>query len=140
MSFSIHLLRGRWFSLFASFLIMADACAHISLEFTPKDIKTNLGYDQTTLNLIGSFRELAANGRILSGLIAEIIPTWFVLLIGTGMDFKGYLMIWLSITGKIHHVKVWQMCIYIRMGPNSQNLYQIWIEASRSEDSGWWRP
>lgn len=101
---------------------MAGAGATYLFGVYSKDIKTNLGYDQTTLNLIGFFKDLGANVGVLSGLIAEITPTWFVLLIGAGMNFTGYLMIWLSVTGKIHHVKVWQMCIYICMGANSQNF------------------
>lgn len=122
LRFSVHVVRGRWFSLFASFLIMAGAGATYLFGVYSKEIKASLGYDQTTLNLLGFFKDLGANVGVLSGLIAEVTPTWFVLLIGSAMNFAGYFMIWLAVTGKIAKPKVWQMCIYICLGANSQNF------------------
>lgn len=122
LSFAVHVIRGRWFSLFASFLIMAGAGATYLFGVYSKEIKASLGYDQTTLNLLGFFKDLGANVGVLSGLIAEVTPTWFVLLIGSAMNFAGYFMIWLAVTGKIAKPKVWQMCLYICLGANSQNF------------------
>ncbi|KAL6577356.1 hypothetical protein OROMI_011632 [Orobanche minor] len=122
LSFSLHVLRGRWFSLFASFLVMAGAGATYLFGVYSKEIKSTLGYDQTTLNLLGFFKDLGANVGVLCGLIAEITPTWFVLLVGAALNFAGYFMIWLSVTGKIAKPQIWQMCIYICVGANSQNF------------------
>ncbi|OIT37350.1 PREDICTED: protein NUCLEAR FUSION DEFECTIVE 4-like [Nicotiana attenuata] len=122
LQFALHVVRGRWFSLFASFLIMAGAGATYLFGTYSKEIKGSLGYDQTTLNLLGFFKDLGANVGVLSGLIAEVTPTWFVLLVGAAMNFTGYFMIWLSVVGKISKPKVWQMCIYICLGANSQNF------------------
>lgn len=113
---------GRWFMVFASFLIMACAGATYLFGTYSKDIKSTLGYDQTTLNLLGFFKDLGANVGVLSGLIAEVTPTWFVLTIGSAMNFVGYFMIWLTVTGKVAKPKVWQMCLYICIGANSQNF------------------
>lgn len=121
-SFAAHIVRGRWFSLFASFLIMAGAGATYLFGVYSKDIKSSLGYDQTTLNLLGFFKDLGANVGVLSGLLDEVAPTWFVLLVGSAMNFVGYFMIWLAVTGKIARPKVWQMCMYICIGANSQNF------------------
>lgn len=120
--FLIHLFNGRWFMVFASFLIMACAGATYLFGTYSKDIKSTLGYDQTTLNLMGFFKDLGANVGVMSGLIAEVTPTWFVLTIGSAMNFVGYFMIWLSVTGKVARPKVWQMCLYICIGANSQNF------------------
>ncbi|KAL3518435.1 hypothetical protein ACH5RR_021024 [Cinchona calisaya] len=120
--FAVHVVRGRWFSLFASFLIMAGAGATYLFGVYSRDIKSSLGYDQTTLNLLGFFKDLGANVGVLSGLIAEIAPTWLVLLIGAAFNFGGYFMIWLAVTGKIAKPKVWMMCVYICVGANSQNF------------------
>ncbi|CAN4101551.1 unnamed protein product [Withania somnifera] len=122
LQFVLHVLRGRWFSLFASFLIMAGAGATYLFGTYSQEIKLSLGYDQTTLVLLGFFKDFGANIGVLSGLLAEICPTWFVLLVGAAMNFTGYFMIWLSVTGKISKPKVWQMCIYICIGANSQNF------------------
>lgn len=120
--FAVHVLHGRWFSVFASFLIMAGAGATYLFAIYSKEIKSSLGYDQSTLNLLGFFKDLGANVGVLSGLIAEVTPTWFVLLIGSAMNFAGYFMIWLAVTGKIAKPRVWQMCVYICIGANSQNF------------------
>uniref|UniRef100_A0A5B7AL14 Uncharacterized protein n=1 Tax=Davidia involucrata TaxID=16924 RepID=A0A5B7AL14_DAVIN len=120
--FAIHVVKGRWFSLFASFLVMYGAGATYLFGVYSKEIKASLGYDQTTLNLLGFFKDLGANVGILAGLIAEVTPTWFVILIGSAMNFTGYFMIWLAVTGKIAKPQVWQMCLYIYIGANSQNF------------------
>ncbi|GMN25040.1 hypothetical protein TIFTF001_000786 [Ficus carica] len=122
LQFAAHVVKGRWFSVFASFLIMFGAGATYLFGVYSKQIKSSLGYDQKTLNLIGFFKDLGANVGVLSGLIAEVTPTWFVLLIGSAMNFAGYFMIWLAVTGRISRPKVWQMCLYICVGANSQNF------------------
>ena len=38
------------------------------------------------------------------------------------MNFAGYFLIWLAVCGKISKPKVWQMCLYICVGANSQNF------------------
>ncbi|XP_052171682.1 protein NUCLEAR FUSION DEFECTIVE 4-like [Diospyros lotus] len=101
---------------------MAGAGATYLFGVYSKEIKASLGYDQTTLNLMGFFKDLGANVGVLSGLIAEVTPTWFVLLMGSALNFGGYFMIWLAVTGKIAKPKVWQMCLYICVGANSQNF------------------
>ncbi|GAV73460.1 Nodulin-like domain-containing protein [Cephalotus follicularis] len=101
---------------------MAGAGATYLFGVYSKQIKASLGYDQTTLNLLGFSKDLGANVGVLSGLIAEVTPTWFVLLLGSAMNFAGYFMIWLAVTGKIAKPKVWQMCMYICIGANSQNF------------------
>ncbi|KAH0712791.1 hypothetical protein KY289_008750 [Solanum tuberosum] len=122
LQFTNHVIQGRWFSLFASFLIMAGAGATYLFGTYSKEIKSSLGYDQTTLNLLGFFKDLGANVGVFSGLLAEVTPTWFVLLVGASMNFIGYFMIWFSVVGKIQKPNVWLMCMYICLGANSQNF------------------
>ncbi|KAI3936202.1 hypothetical protein MKW92_027618 [Papaver armeniacum] len=112
--------RGRWFMVFASFLIMAAAGATYMFGSYSNGIKRNLDYDQTTLNLLSFFKDLGANVGVLSGLINEVTPPWVVLSLGAGMNFAGYFMIWLAVTGRIAKPAVWQMCLYICIGANSQ--------------------
>lgn len=86
------------------------------------DLKTALGYDQTTLNLIGFFKDLGGNIGVMSGIINEFTPPWVVLAIGMSMNFSGYFMIWLAATGRIAAPPVWQICLYICIGANSQTF------------------
>ncbi|KAK4706678.1 hypothetical protein R3W88_033778 [Solanum pinnatisectum] len=108
VQFVLHVLRGRWFSLFASFLIMSGAGATYLFGVYSQEIKNTLGYDQITIVLLGFFKDLGVNVGVLS--------------VGAAMNFTGYFMIWLSVIGKISKPKVWQMCIYICLGANSQNF------------------
>ncbi|KAM4094562.1 hypothetical protein ACJW30_06G205000 [Castanea mollissima] len=121
-SFVIQMLRGKWFMMFASFLIMTGAGATYLFGVYSKDIKATLGYDQSTLNLLSTCKDLGANVEVLSGLLAEVTPARFVLLIGSAMNFAGYFLIWLAVCRKIPKPKVWQMCLYICVGANSQNF------------------
>ncbi|KAL6980304.1 hypothetical protein U1Q18_021946 [Sarracenia purpurea var. burkii] len=121
-SLTLQVLTGRWFMVFASFLIMSAAGATYMFGAYSSEIKSSLGYDQTTLNLLSFFKDLGANVGILSGLINEVTPPWVVLSIGAVLNFFGYFMIWLSVTKRISKPQVWQMCLYICVGANSQTF------------------
>ncbi|PON81779.1 Major facilitator [Trema orientale] len=119
---TVHFLTGRWFMVFASLLIMSAAGATYMFSLYSSDIKEVLGYDQTTLNLLSFFKDLGGNFGVLSGLLNEITPPWVVLFVGAILNLFGYLMIWLSVTKRITAPKVWQMCLYICIGANSQSF------------------
>ncbi|CBI31406.3 unnamed protein product, partial [Vitis vinifera] len=119
-SLSVHVITGRWFMVFASFLIMSAAGATYMFGLYSSTLKSVLGYDQTTLNLLSFFKDLGANVGVLSGLINEVTPPWVVLSIGAAMNFFGYFMIWLAVSHKIAKPQVWHMCLYICIGANSQ--------------------
>ncbi|KAJ9684704.1 hypothetical protein PVL29_016933 [Vitis rotundifolia] len=119
-SLSVQVITGRWFVVFASFLIMSAAGATYMFGLYSSTIKSALGYDQTTLTLLSFFKDLGANVGVLSGLINEVTPPWVVLSIGAALNFFGYFMIWLAVSQKIAKPQVWQMCLYICIGANSQ--------------------
>lgn len=121
-SFTYHVLTGRWFMLFASQLIMSVAGATYMFSLYSNEIKTSLSYDQTTLNLLSFFKDLGANVGVISGLINEVTPPWVVLSTGITMNFFGYFMIWLAVTSRINKPQIWQMCLYICIGANSQTF------------------
>ncbi|KAI5346035.1 PREDICTED: NUCLEAR FUSION DEFECTIVE [Prunus dulcis] len=120
--FALQVLTGRWLMLFASFLMMASAGASYMFGLYSNDIKSVLGYNQSTLNMISFFKDLGANIGIFSGLINEVTPPWVVLSIGAAFNFFGYFMIWLAVTEKIAKPQVWHMCLYITMGANSHTF------------------
>ncbi|TKY52980.1 NUCLEAR FUSION DEFECTIVE 4 [Spatholobus suberectus] len=121
-AFIHHVITGRWFMIFASCLIMAVSGATYMFGLYSNEVKTSLGYDQSTLNLISFFKDLGANLGIFSGLINEISPPWVILAMGATMNFVGYFMIWLSVTSRIAKPQVWQMCLYFYIGSNSQSF------------------
>ncbi|KAG4916374.1 hypothetical protein JHK87_053931 [Glycine soja] len=121
-AFSYHVLTGRWFMLFASLLIMSVAGATYMFGIYSNEVKTSLGYDQSTLNLLSFFKDLGANVGVISGLVNEVTPPFVVLSIGVIMNFFGYFMIFLAVSGRIAKPQVWQMCLYICIGANSQTF------------------
>ncbi|KAG5583016.1 hypothetical protein H5410_053643 [Solanum commersonii] len=121
-NFGLHMLVGRWFMFFASILILSVAGGTYIFGLYSEEVKISLGYDQTTLNLLGFFKDLGANVGIISGLINEVTPPWVVILLGAFMNFFGYFSIWLAVTKKLSNPKVWEMCFCIFIGANSQTF------------------
>ncbi|XP_057445728.1 uncharacterized protein LOC130737889 [Lotus japonicus] len=117
--FALQVLTGRWFMMFASFMIMSVSGASYMFSLYSIEIKSSLGYDQSTLNLLSFFKDLGSNAGILSGLINEVTPPWVVLSIGAVCNFFGYFTIWLSVTKKFAKPHLWNMCLYIFIGGNS---------------------
>lgn len=113
---------------FASLMMMAGCGTIHFFGIYSKELKVTFGYDQETLNLLSFSKELVVNIGIYAGLIAEVTPTWFVLLLGAAMNFTGYFMIWLAVTGKIAKPQIWQMCAYIYIAANS--MFYIYIAAN----------
>lgn len=119
IGFTLQVLTGRWFMVFSSFMIMSVSGASYMFGLYSREIKSVLGYDQSTLTLLSFFKDLGSNIGILSGLLNEITPPWVVLTIGGLLNFFGYFMIWLAVTRKIPKPPIWNMCLYIFIGANS---------------------
>ncbi|CAN6330079.1 unnamed protein product [Urochloa humidicola] len=120
-SFAAQVVRGRWFMAYGSFLIMSAAGATYIFGIYSKDIKSTLGYTQEQLNTVGFFKDVGANVGIHAGLVAEVTPPWVVLAVGAAMNPGGYLMLYLSVTGKVRAAPpLWLVCLYISVGANSQ--------------------
>jgi MFS family permease len=118
-SFILQFIRGPWFMVISSFLIMSTAGTPYAFGLYSSVLKSVLGYDQTTLNLVSFFKDVGTNVGVLSGFLAEVTPPWFVLSTGSVINMFGYLMIWLAVTKKMAKPKVWMMCLYICLGANS---------------------
>ncbi|TKY53460.1 NUCLEAR FUSION DEFECTIVE 4 [Spatholobus suberectus] len=117
--FTLQVLTGRWFMVFSSFMIMSVSGASYMFSLYSREIKSVLGYDQSTLNLLSFFKDLGANIGIISGLINEVSPPWVVITMGGVLNFFGYFMVWLAVARKIAKPQVWNMCLYIFIGANS---------------------
>ncbi|XP_059457693.1 protein NUCLEAR FUSION DEFECTIVE 4-like [Corylus avellana] len=121
-SITLQVLKGRWFVVFTTCLLMSVSGASYMFGLYSNEIKSTLGYDQTTLNLLGFFKDLGSNIGILSGLINQVTPPWVVLVVGGVLNFFGYFMIWLAVTKRIGKPSVWNMCLYICIGANSHTF------------------
>ncbi|RVW97633.1 hypothetical protein CK203_028021 [Vitis vinifera] len=75
-SLTLQILTGRWFMVFATFLILSASGATYMFGLYSSTIKSTLGYDQTTLNLISFCKDLGANVGVLAGLINECLEKY----------------------------------------------------------------
>ncbi|CAN6180733.1 unnamed protein product [Urochloa humidicola] len=121
-SFARQVITGRWFTVFASLLIMAASGATYIFSTYSGTLKSSLGYDQHTLNTVSFFKDLGANLGVFSGLINEVTPPWVVLAMGAAMNLFGYLMVYLAVSGRTAKPPVWLVCLYIFAGANSQSF------------------
>ncbi|KAH0745376.1 hypothetical protein KY285_007033 [Solanum tuberosum] len=85
MTLPIRVLVSRWFMVFGTMLILSAAGATYMFGLYSGDIKSSLGYDQTTLNLLSFFKDLGSNVGILSesrgavlGLLKAVISLVFL--------------------------------------------------------------
>ncbi|KNA14870.1 hypothetical protein SOVF_103410 [Spinacia oleracea] len=118
-SFTVQLLAGRFFVVFSTLMILGFIGAAYIFGLYSGEIKTTLGYDQTTLNLLSFFKDLGTYVSVHAGLLMEVAPPWVVLSLGGVVNFFGYFMIWLAVTKRISQPPVWLMCLYITIGANS---------------------
>jgi hypothetical protein len=71
-SITLQVLKGRWFVVFTTFLLMSVSGASYMFGLYSNEIKSTLGYDQTTLNLLSFFKALGSNiGTVQSKLIPK---------------------------------------------------------------------
>ncbi|KAL2328552.1 hypothetical protein Fmac_021979 [Flemingia macrophylla] len=127
LGFIVQVLKGRWFMLCASFFALIGGGAVYIFGSYSEVIKSTQGYDQSTLNFLGFSKDLGGNLGAPIGLIAEVTPPWLTLVIGSTLNFVGYFMIWLVVTGRIYKPPVWQVCIYIAIGTSSQNFFNTGV-------------
>lgn len=72
--------KRRWFVLCVSFLIMSRLGGTYIFGVYSRVIKTTMGYDYSTLDNLGVFKDLGANLGIVSNLINEVCPARTLLL------------------------------------------------------------
>lgn len=71
-SITVQMLKGRWFVVFSSSLLMSVSGATYMFGLYSNEIKSTLGYDQTTLNLISFFKDLGAHIGIVKSLLIPL--------------------------------------------------------------------
>ncbi|XP_023521059.1 uncharacterized protein LOC111784657 [Cucurbita pepo subsp. pepo] len=117
-----QVVEGRWFAVFASFLIMIGAGSTYIFGTYSKAIKSQFDYNQTQINTLGFAKDLGSNFGVFAGLLGEVAPPWVLFLVGSALNFWSYFMIWLSITGRIAKPPFWEMFLFICVAANSQNF------------------
>ncbi|CAD6255818.1 unnamed protein product [Miscanthus lutarioriparius] len=119
--FTRQVLSGRWFTLFACLLILSASGATYAFGIYSRALKSALGYDQRAVATLAFFKDLGSNVGVPAGLLSEVAPPWAVLAVGAAMNLAGYLMVYLSLAGRVPAPPpLWLMCAYVCAGANSQ--------------------
>ncbi|CAN6297875.1 unnamed protein product [Urochloa humidicola] len=118
--FARQVLSGRWFTLFACLMILSASGATYAFGIYSRALRSSLGYDQRAVATLAFFKDLGSNVGIPAGLLSEVAPPWAVLAVGAAMNLAGYLMVYLSLAGRVARPPVWLMCAYVCAGANSQ--------------------
>jgi hypothetical protein len=119
--FARQVLSGRWFTLLACLLILSASGATYAFGIYSRTLKSALGYDQRAVATLAFFKDLGSNVGVPAGLLSEVAPPWAVLAAGAAMNLAGYLMVYLSLAGRVAAPPpLWLMCAYVCVGANSQ--------------------
>ncbi|CAL4927195.1 unnamed protein product [Urochloa decumbens] len=118
--FARLVLSGRWFTLFACLMILSASGATYAFGIYSRALRSSLGYDQRAVATLAFFKDLGSNVGVPAGLLSEVAPPWAVLAAGAAMNLAGYLMVYLSLAGRVARPPLWLMCAYVCAGANSQ--------------------
>jgi hypothetical protein len=76
---------------------VAAGSAYIFLLYSDA-IMDALGYDQRALTMLGIGNDVGENVGLLPGVVANRIPPWAILLLGSAFAFFGFGTLWLAVT------------------------------------------
>ncbi|KAJ7537769.1 hypothetical protein O6H91_11G021700 [Diphasiastrum complanatum] len=112
-----------WMVLVASIWIECFGGASYNFSLYSQKIKAALGYNQQTLDTLAFFKVLGTTQGIFSGLLYDYSSPLIVLAVGALHNVIGYLMLWLSVTGRISSPSVWEMCLFVFIAINGQTFF-----------------
>ncbi|KAL6880332.1 hypothetical protein ACP4OV_011897 [Aristida adscensionis] len=120
LQFALNILRGRYFMIFASTLVMAATGGTYNFGIYSKAIKASLHYDQGHLNMLAFSKNLGASIGLVSGLLNQASPPWMGLALGAGTNLVGHLMTYLAVTGRTARPPFGLVFLYAMVGASSQ--------------------
>ncbi|KAL2611362.1 hypothetical protein R1flu_023054 [Riccia fluitans] len=123
INFVGRMLKSRWFVVVCAIWIQCCSGSAYTFGIYSQSIKVALNYNQKHLDTLASFKDLGANVGIVSGIIFEHTSPWAVLAIGALQSGFGYLMIWLSVVGRVPSPAFWEMCLYMFMAANGSTYF-----------------
>ncbi|KAL4363978.1 hypothetical protein GQ457_04G000400 [Hibiscus cannabinus] len=109
----------KWLGFVSAVWVQAIAGNNYTFSNYSDAIKTLMNLTQLQLNNLSVAKDAGKVFGLLSGLASDHFPTSVILLIGALEGLLGYGVQWLVVSGKIHPLPYWQMCIFLCMGGNS---------------------
>ncbi|KAI5071259.1 hypothetical protein GOP47_0013510 [Adiantum capillus-veneris] len=115
--------QSKWLVLVVS--LWVQACAGVGYafgSFSPL-VKSELGYSQQQITILGIAKDLGASIGLIAGSLSEISPTWVIVAIGALQNFIGYGWLWLIVTKRTSVLPIWAVCIMIFVGTNGETYF-----------------
>ncbi|KAM0853772.1 hypothetical protein ACQ4PT_050845 [Festuca glaucescens] len=110
--------RPPWVGLAAAVWVQVAAGSAYVFPLYSHAIKEALGYNQKSLTMLGVANDVGENVGLVPGVLANRLPPWLILLIGSACAFFGFGTVWLAVT-KTVAMPYWVLWIALCIGTNS---------------------
>ncbi|KAL5862585.1 hypothetical protein ACOSQ3_000099 [Xanthoceras sorbifolium] len=116
-------LDNRWLVFVCAIWVQSFAGVGYVFGSISPVIKSNMGYNQRQICILGVAKDLGEFVGFLAGGLVEVLPIWSIMLIGALQNFVGYGLVWLIVTGRLPTLPLWMLCIAIFVGTNGETCY-----------------
>ncbi|KAL5795285.1 hypothetical protein ACOSQ2_000105 [Xanthoceras sorbifolium] len=116
-------LDNRWLVFVCAIWVQSFAGVGYVFGSISPVIKSNMGYNQRQICILGVAKDLDEFVGFLAGGLVEVLPIWSIMLIGALQNFVGYGLVWLIVTGRLPTLPLWMLCIAIFVGTNGETSY-----------------
>ncbi|OEL21858.1 hypothetical protein BAE44_0017123 [Dichanthelium oligosanthes] len=90
--------RPPWVGLAAAVWVQVAAGSAYVFPLYSHAVKEALGYDQKALTMLGVGNDVGENVGLLPGMLANRLPPWLILVIGSACALFGFGTLWLAVT------------------------------------------
>jgi hypothetical protein len=90
--------RPPWVGLAAAVWVQVAAGSAYVFPLYSHAIKEALGYNQKALTMLGVANDVGENVGLVPGVLANRLPPWLILLIGSACALLGFGTLWLAVT------------------------------------------
>lgn len=90
--------RPPWVGLAAAVWVQVAAGSAYVFPLYSHAVKEALGYNQKALTMLGVANDVGENVGLVPGVLANRLPPWLILLIGSACAFFGFGTVWLAVT------------------------------------------
>lgn len=84
----------------------------ICFDMYTRELKVSLKVDQSVIDVLKTYKRLGANLGVFAGRIAEVTPSWFLLMVGAVMNFSSYYLLH-EVTRRSIRLQLWQICVCV---------------------------
>ncbi|XP_015692376.2 protein NUCLEAR FUSION DEFECTIVE 4-like [Oryza brachyantha] len=110
--------RPPWVGLAAAVWVQMAAGSAYVFPLYSHAIKEALGYNQKAITMLGVANDIGENVGLVPGVLANRLPPWFILVVGSACALLGFGTLWLAVT-KTLVMPYWVLCIALCIGTNS---------------------